>query len=241
MKLRNKFLLLVGAASLTLGSVGANQLNCFAMIPEQKSMNVVFVGKQKTDKANILNRLAGGTASSYNDGEFHVKLESTAGPLTDPLIEIEGKNFQLIDTPGQEKFKEFMWKLVRNADVIFIVIEPDSLDNMRATLQSLIDEVEKEKPDAVRFVLVNTRDDRLNEESNSHDENISLAVAEFVEEVRANCSDLGVEQIFQVNAQTGEGISKLKDSLGEMKLSSDSTNQNVDAKSDRETGRGCRI
>jgi small GTP-binding protein len=117
------------------------------------------------------------------------------------LAEINGVNWQIVDTTGAQGFKRSLPDLFRQVNAVVICV--DLFDKKKVLeLKTKIAEVNRlRNGQPVKIFVAGTRSDLCSEEN--------LTIAEDAVKTRCSLSGIPCDNFFTTSAKTGEGVKKL--------------------------------
>lgn len=191
MRLKNKFLSLVGVVNLIFGTVGENQLSCLAMNAESE-IKTVFLGDMGVGKTSIIGRLT--------QGKFFSVQTLSVGALIQEIKLKNGERLSVWDATGQEQFRSTIPLYLRGAKIIVLVFDLSKSDReiVKRHLTSWIEIVNNTDLN-VRCILVGNKLDLCR----SSKEEVKNEFTKFAQEHK-------IEKFLICSALTGEGIDELK-------------------------------
>lgn len=177
--------------------------NNLGNVEEQKCVKVAFAGVPNAGKSSLMNKLIGEKISIVSS-----KVQTTRDVIKGILVE-DNTQVIIIDTPGifipkesillERKIVKTAWSGIRDADVVFIVI--DASEGINQKVRNLI-EIMQQKHDKINFIL--NKVDLVAKPK-------LLALAQQLQEIYPN-----FDKLFMVSARKGNNIDKLKKYLIEI-------------------------
>lgn len=149
MKLRNKFLSLIGAASLILGTVEVRSLACSSINHlESYKMKVVFTGDVGVGKETIIRNLAGTQGQKTNLHSIDFQRDGVT------------RSIYLINTPA--KFSTFSKIFLNTADVVAVVFVSDGTNVLQdiANIQEKINIVNDLRQKSPFYIIIQSFKDQ---------------------------------------------------------------------------------